>query len=111
MEHVCYLSCELANAYKIARHWDDIKIIKGKKIITGFQLYLVEQWLSDRDHFFKSVAVYTGDSHDRLIVSLIQAKESSPGKEAFLSLYESDHSRPIEVSRGYCIVRSLFYVC
>ncbi len=48
-----------------------LQLISPLTHLIGYQTYLVEQWVPDRQHTVKSITVYTGDKRHQVCTSLI----------------------------------------
>ena len=68
-------------------------------MIGGYQVYVVEQWISDRHRFYNTVVAYTGDPKDLVKTCIIDIlDEKMPMMEKLFESFESERSKPMEVS-------------
>ena len=53
------------------------EIVAEQLVVTGFQVYVIEQWIPDRQRVLKTVTVYTGNSFHKLKISVFRFKYDS----------------------------------
>ncbi|RUS26124.1 hypothetical protein BC938DRAFT_471196 [Jimgerdemannia flammicorona] len=87
-----HVFCERTKILQLA-HNVGLQIVQKDALLEGYQVYLVEQWVCDRDRPYKTVKVFTGDPHHKIRVCVIRiedVRDSSPALKDLLREMEKD---------------------
>ncbi|KAK1752537.1 protein STB2 [Echria macrotheca] len=88
-----------------------VTVIERKRTLSGYQLYLVEQWACSRQSPALVIVTYTGDPKDTIVVGVLEVpkeeKEWSPRLGAYFRAIQQYHARPKETEIGELMVTNL----
>ncbi|CAG8504283.1 7535_t:CDS:10 [Paraglomus occultum] len=104
-----YVFCEYEGLQNLAH---DLNIRESERLLEGYQVYIVEQWISDRKRPYNTVTVFTGDTSHKAkawILSVPEDTSNSYDKE-LERLFESlknDMARPKNTELGTIMVTNL----
>ncbi|CAG8541985.1 4075_t:CDS:10 [Diversispora eburnea] len=105
-----FVFCEYEKLESIAKECD-LDIVHKEKILEGYQLYIVEQWVCDKKvRFYNTVTVFTGVPSHRITVCSIHIKklEIYPFKiEQMFKMLEEDNTRQKVTDIGLIFVTNL----
>ena len=86
-------------------------VVERKRVLQGYELYLVEQWACSRQSPTLVIATYTGDSKHSIVVGVLEVPEEEKDWSKRLSVYfkaiEQYHARPKETEIGQLMVTNL----
>ncbi|RUS20656.1 hypothetical protein BC937DRAFT_94695 [Endogone sp. FLAS-F59071] len=108
--------CERGKILKLARN-ADLQIVQSEAMLEGYQIYLVEQWVCNRNRPYKTVKVFTGDPSHRIRVCVVRITEenvrnASPELKDLLKEMEDDmasRTKPVRsMVLAICFSRFLF---
>ncbi|RHZ45191.1 hypothetical protein Glove_688g12 [Diversispora epigaea] len=102
--------CEYEKLKSLAKECD-LDIVHKEKILEGYQLYIVEQWVCDKKvRLYNTVTVFTGvPSHQITVCSIhIKKLQNYPSKiEQMFKMLEEDNTRPKVTDIGSIFVTNL----
>jgi hypothetical protein len=86
-------------------------LIERKKVLRGYELYLVEQWACSRQSPTLVIVTYTGDPNHSVVVGVLgvpaDEKEWSPRLRVYFKAIQQYHARPKETELGELMVTNL----
>jgi len=71
-----FLVCERAKHIELASKKTALSIVKDRVELTGYQMYIVEDWLFNTTKFHHTIILQTGKPEDKIVVSILKIKES-----------------------------------
>ncbi|OIW24024.1 hypothetical protein CONLIGDRAFT_692970 [Coniochaeta ligniaria NRRL 30616] len=91
-------------AFKFLEEDPSVTLIERKKVLQGYELYLVEQWACSRKSPTLVIATYTGDPSHSAVVGVLGVPEDEKDWSPRLRQY---HARPKETEAGELMVTNL----
>lgn len=86
-------------------------LIERKKVLRGYELYLVEQWACSRQSPTLVIVTYTGDPNHSVVVGVLgipeDQKEWSPRLRVYFKAIQQYHARPKDTELGELMVTNL----
>jgi hypothetical protein len=107
-----FVACEKSAFTSLALQDPNMNVIHELSTLLKYQIYVVEQWLTDRKRFSKTVTVYTGGSQHEIKVCVLNIQYdgitpfSKEAEAVFARLYE-DKCRAMETHLGRILVTEL----
>jgi hypothetical protein len=90
---------------------DAVSVVARRKVLRGYELYLVEQWACSRQSPTLVIVTYTGDTSHRVVVGVlgIPSKEEdwSPRLKVYFKAGQQFHARPKDTPLGELMVTNL----
>jgi hypothetical protein len=107
-----FVACEKSAFNSLALQDPNMNVIEGICILQKYQIYVVEQWLTDRKRFSKTVVVYTGDVQHEIKVCVIDIEYDSLTSfskevEIVFARLQEDKCRAMETPLGRILVTDL----
>ena len=88
-----------------------VKVVDRRRVIGGYELYLVEQWACSRKSPTLVVVTYTGDEKHSIVVGVLSIPQDeslwSPKLHAYYKATRQYLARPKETSLGEILVTNL----
>ncbi|KAH8174493.1 hypothetical protein LIA77_05912 [Sarocladium implicatum] len=88
-----------------------VNVIERRRVLTGFELYLVEQWACSRESPTLVVVTYTGDEKHSIVVGILSIPEDeskwSPKVHAYFKATRQYLARPKDTELGQVLVTNL----
>lgn len=85
--------------------------IERRRVLQGYELYLVEQWACSRQSPTLVIVTYTGDPKHSVVVGVLgvprEEKDWSPRLRLYFKAIEQYHARPKETEAGELMVTNL----
>ncbi|KAJ3473699.1 hypothetical protein NLG97_g10174 [Lecanicillium saksenae] len=98
-------------AFRFLENEPYVSLVERQTFLSGYELYLVEQWACSRKSPTLVVATHTGDDKDRITVGIlaIPADKSlwSTRLQLFFKAANQYHARPKETGMGQLLVTNL----
>ena len=86
-------------------------VIERKRILPGYELYLVEQWACSRQSPALVVVTYTGDPSHSIVVGVLEVPKNESSWSQRLRIYfraiQQYHARPKETEAGELMITNL----
>ncbi len=86
-------------------------MIDRRKVLQGYELYLVEQWACSRQSPTLVIVTYTGDPRHSVVVGVLavpaEEKDWSPRLRVYFKAIQQYHARPRETELGELMVTNL----
>jgi hypothetical protein len=88
-----------------------VTVIERKRVLQGYELYLVEQWACSRKSPTLVIVTYTGDPSHSAVVGVLgvpeDEKDWSPRLRVYFKAVQQYHARPKETEAGELMVTNL----
>ncbi|KAJ0122448.1 hypothetical protein J7T55_002961 [Diaporthe amygdali] len=88
-----------------------VQIVKSRGELSGYELYLVEQWACSRQSPTLVIVTYTGDPKSSVVVGVLSVPadedEWSPRLKVYFKALQIYHARPKETELGELMVTNL----
>lgn len=87
-----------------------VSVIERRRILPGYELYLVEQWACSRQSPALVIATFTGDPKHSVVVGTIEVPEEEKDWSERLRVYFraiQQHARPKETELGHLYIANL----
>lgn len=88
-----------------------VTLIERKRVLQGYELYLVEQWACSRQSPTLVIVTYTGDPSHSAVVGVLgvpeDEKDWSPRLRVYFKAIQQYHARPKETEAGELMVTNL----
>lgn len=87
-----------------------VSVIERRRILPGYELYLVEQWACSRQSPALVIATFTGDPKHSVVVGTIEVPEEEKDWSERLRVYFraiQQHARPKETELGHLYITNL----
>lgn len=88
-----------------------VTLIERKRVLQGYELYLVEQWACSRQSPTLVIVTYTGDPSHSAVVGVLgvpeDEKDWSPRLRIYFKAIQQYHARPKETEAGELMVTNL----
>lgn len=88
-----------------------VTVVERKRVLKGYELYLVEQWACSRQSPTLVIATYTGDPKHSIVVGVLDVPEEEKDWSRRLGVYfkaiQQYHARPKETEIGELMVTNL----
>lgn len=87
-----------------------VSVIERRRILPGYELYLVEQWACSRQSPALVIATFTGDPKHSVVVGTIEVPEQEKDWSERLRVYFraiQQHARPKETELGHLYITNL----
>ncbi|KAI0170473.1 hypothetical protein BJ166DRAFT_516126 [Pestalotiopsis sp. NC0098] len=98
-------------AFKYLEEDSCVSVVERKGILSGYELYLVEQWACSRQSPTLVIATYTGDQRHSIVVGVLSVPEDeaswSPRLKVYFEAIQQYHARPKETVLGRLMVTNL----
>lgn len=98
-------------AFKYLEEDSCVSVVERKGILSGYELYLVEQWACSRQSPTLVIATYTGDQRHSIVVGVLSVPEDeaawSPRLKVYFDAIQHYHARPKETDLGRFMVTNL----
>ncbi|XWW95358.1 hypothetical protein V2A60_003316 [Cordyceps javanica] len=98
-------------AFRFLQNEPYVSLVERQTFLSGYELYLVEQWACSRKSPTLVVATHTGDDKDRISAGILAIPQDSTLWSARLQLYfkaaNQYHARPKETGMGQLLVTNL----
>ncbi|ETS74775.1 hypothetical protein PFICI_13259 [Pestalotiopsis fici W106-1] len=98
-------------AYRYLEEDPCVSVVERKGILSGYELYLVEQWACSRQSPTLVIATYTGDQRHSIVVGVLSVPEDeaawSPRLKVYFEAIQQYHARPKETALGWLMVTNL----
>ncbi|CAG8474279.1 6950_t:CDS:10 [Paraglomus brasilianum] len=104
-----YVFCEYEGLKNLA---SDLNIRESERLLEGYQVYIVEQWVSDRKRPYNTVTVFTGDTSHKAKAWILSVPEDTPNSydrelERLFESLKTDLARPKNTELGTIMVTNL----
>ncbi|OAA81241.1 Sin3 complex subunit Stb2 [Akanthomyces lecanii RCEF 1005] len=98
-------------AFRFLQNEPYVSLVERQTFLSGYELYLVEQWACSRKSPTLVVATHTGDDKDRISVGILAIPDDNALWSTRLQLYfkaaNQYHARPKETGMGQLLVTNL----
>ncbi|EGX95428.1 Sin3 complex subunit Stb2 [Cordyceps militaris CM01] len=98
-------------AFRFLQNEPYVSLVERQTFLSGYELYLVEQWACSRKSPTLVVATHTGDDKDRISAGILAIPEDNMLWSTRLQLYfkaaNQYHARPKETGMGQLLVTNL----
>ncbi|KAK3329071.1 hypothetical protein B0H66DRAFT_540180 [Apodospora peruviana] len=98
-------------ALKFLEDDSSVTVVERKRVLQGYELYLVEQWACSRQSPALVIATYTGDPKHSIVVGVLEVPEEEKEWSRRLGVYfkaiQQYHARPKETEIGELMVTNL----
>ncbi|KAI0141545.1 hypothetical protein GGR57DRAFT_487395 [Xylariaceae sp. FL1272] len=98
-------------AFKYLEEDRSVTIVERKAELTGYELYLVEQWACSRQSPTLVIVTFTGDARHSVVVGVLSVpadeKAWSPRLRVYFKAIQQYHARPKETELGELMVTNL----
>ncbi|KAK3335338.1 hypothetical protein B0T19DRAFT_480101 [Cercophora scortea] len=98
-------------ALKFLEEDASVAVIERKRVLQGYELYLVEQWACSRQSPALVIATYSGDPKHSIVVGVLEVpadeKDWSRRLTAYFKAIQQYHARPKETELGELMVTNL----
>jgi len=88
-----------------------VAVIERKRVLSGYELYLVEQWACSRQSPALVIVTYTGDPKHSIVVGVLDVPKEENGWSQRLRIYfkaiQQYHARPKDTDIGELMVTNL----
>ncbi|KAK4155567.1 hypothetical protein C8A00DRAFT_41842 [Chaetomidium leptoderma] len=88
-----------------------VTVVERRRVLPGYELYLVEQWACSRQSPTLVIATYTGDPKHSVVVGVLEVpadeKDWSPRLKVYFKAIHQYHARPKETEIGELMVTNL----
>ncbi|KAL2270842.1 hypothetical protein VTJ83DRAFT_213 [Remersonia thermophila] len=88
-----------------------VLVAERRRVLPGYELYLVEQWACSRESPTVVIATYTGDPKHTIVVGVLEipadAESWSPRVRYYFGAMQKYHARPKETELGELMVTNL----
>ncbi|CAG8438109.1 564_t:CDS:10 [Ambispora leptoticha] len=106
-----FVFCERKSTNTLARECN-IPGICTEQVLEGYQIYIVEQWVSDRKKPYNTVTIFTGNAEHKVKVCVINLDKDKlqPYPKKIQQLFDSleqDNTRPKDTTFGTIMVTNL----
>jgi hypothetical protein len=107
-----FVACERSAFNSLALQEPNMDVVDEVNILQKYQIYVVEQWLTDRKRFSKTVTIYTGDVQHEIKVCVLDIEYDgltpfSKEVETVFARLQEDKCRAMETSLGRILVTEL----
>lgn len=103
-------SCPLNSLVRFLEEDPQVSVIERRRILPGYELYLVEQWACSRQSPALVIATFTGDPKHSVVVGTIEVPEEEKDWSERLRVYFraiQQHARPKETELGHLYITNL----
>jgi hypothetical protein len=98
-------------AFRYLEEDPSVQVHERRKILYGYELYLVEQWACSRQSPTLIIVTYTGDTKHSVVVGVLSVpadeKEWSPRLRVYFKAIHQYHARPKETPLGELMITNL----
>ncbi|KAK0657691.1 hypothetical protein B0T16DRAFT_488794 [Cercophora newfieldiana] len=98
-------------AFRFLEEDPSVTVVDRKRILSGYELYLVEQWACSRQSPALVIATYTGDPKHSIVVGVLEVpkeeKDWSPRLRTYFKAIQQYHARPKETDIGELMITNL----
>ncbi|KAK0734826.1 hypothetical protein B0T26DRAFT_746685 [Lasiosphaeria miniovina] len=98
-------------AFKFLEDDPSVTVVARKRVLPGYELYLVEQWVCSRQTPALVIVTYTGDPKHSVVVGVLEApkdeKDWSQRLRVYFKAIQQYHARPKETELGELMVTNL----
>ncbi|OAA62094.1 Sin3 complex subunit Stb2 [Cordyceps fumosorosea ARSEF 2679] len=98
-------------AFRFLQNEPYVSLVERQTFLSGYELYLVEQWACSRGSPTLVVATHTGDDKDRISAGILSIPDDNTLWSARLQLFfkaaNQYHARPKETGMGQLLVTNL----
>ncbi|KAK3693514.1 hypothetical protein B0T22DRAFT_41977 [Podospora appendiculata] len=98
-------------ALKFLEEDASVAVVERKRVLQGYELYLVEQWACSRQSPALVIATYSGDPKHSIVVGVLEVpaeeKDWSRRLTAYFKAIQQYHARPKETELGELMVTNL----
>ncbi|CAG8461016.1 2771_t:CDS:10 [Ambispora gerdemannii] len=104
---VMLVFCEYKSIKDLATECN-ISVIHTEQFLEGYQIYIVEQWVSDRKKPYNTVTIFTGDA--KVYIINLEKEKLQPYPKKLQQLFDSleqDNTRPKDTALGTIMVTNL----
>ncbi|KAK4454584.1 protein STB2 [Podospora aff. communis PSN243] len=88
-----------------------VTVVDRKCVLSGYELYLVEQWACSRQSPALVIVTYTGDPKHLIVVGVLEVpkeeKDWSPRLRTYFKAIQQYHARPKETDIGELMITNL----
>ena len=111
-QHSHFVACERGAFNSLALQDPNMDVIEEANTLQKYQIYVVEQWLTDRKRFSKTVTVYTGVVQHEIKVCVLDIEYDgltsfSKEVETVFARLQEDKCRAMETPLGRILVTEL----
>lgn len=102
--------CPLNSLARFLEEDPQVSVIERRRILAGYELYLVEQWACSRQSPALVIATFTGDPKHSVVVGTIEVPEEEKDWSERLRVYFraiQQHARPKETELGHLYITNL----
>lgn len=103
-------TCPLNSLVRFLEEDPQVSVIERRRILPGYELYLVEQWACSRQSPALVIATFTGDPKHSVVVGIIEVPEEEKDWSERLRVYFraiQQHARPKETELGHLYITNL----
>ncbi|KAM3516376.1 hypothetical protein MY11210_000135 [Beauveria gryllotalpidicola] len=98
-------------AFRFLQNEPYVSVVERQTFLSGYELYLVEQWICSRKSPTLVVVTHTGDDKDRISAGILAIPDDNKLWSTRLQLYfkaaNQYHARPKETGMGQLLVTNL----
>ncbi|EJT73276.1 hypothetical protein GGTG_10122 [Gaeumannomyces tritici R3-111a-1] len=98
-------------AFRYLEEEPAVSVVERRAVLTGYELYLVEQWACSRRSPTLVIVTYTGDPKHSVVVGVMSIpadeRDWSPRLRMYFRAIHDYHARPKETSLGELMVTNL----
>ncbi|KAK0731858.1 hypothetical protein B0H67DRAFT_476141 [Lasiosphaeris hirsuta] len=98
-------------AFRFLEEDPSVTVIERKRVLYGYELYLVEQWACSRQSPTLVIVTYTGDPKHSMVVGVLEVPSEEKDWSQRLRLYfkaiQQYHARPKETDIGELMIINL----
>ncbi|KAL2136524.1 hypothetical protein VTI74DRAFT_3349 [Chaetomium olivicolor] len=98
-------------AFRFLEDDPSVTVVERRRVLPGYELYLVEQWACSRQSPTFVIATYTGDLKHSVVVGVLEVpaeeKDWSPRLRVYFKAIHQYHARPKETEVGELMVTNL----
>ncbi|KXX75628.1 Protein STB2 [Madurella mycetomatis] len=98
-------------AFKFLEGDPSVTVVERRRVLPGYELYLVEQWACSRQSLTFVIVTYTGDPKHLVTVGILEVpaeeKDWSPRLRVYFRAIQQYHARPKETGVGELMVTNL----
>lgn len=98
-------------AFRFLEEDPSVAVVERKRVLPGYELYLVEQWACSRQTPALVIVTYTGDPKHSIVVGVLEVpgeeKDWSQRVRVYFKAIQQYHARPKETEIGELMITNL----